>query len=207
MHAAACAIVAWAMLAGCAITLEDLKGMPRGWIRFNKRMRTRLNASAMMKFHRLIWETARWNGIEVLVMHSRNTSARCWMCRTRLSGGYHLRKCMRCMVCVDRDVNAALNMLRTIAAVRYGHVVRPSLDEARFLQDIMLDPGRVVREGGSLRVDGEFAGAGWCPALMRKNRHYTKFLYKRAVWLVRDLRPAIRGSACLNGMDAGATRS
>ena len=110
MHAAACAIVAWAMLAGCAIILEDLKGMPRGWIRFNKRTRTRLNASAM-KFQRLIWETARWNGIEVLVMHSRNTSARCWMCRTRLSGGCHLRKCMRCMVCVDRDVNAALNML------------------------------------------------------------------------------------------------
>ena len=96
----------------------------------------------------------RWNGIGVLVMHPRSTSARCRMCRPYLSGGCYLRKCMHCMIRVDRDVNAARNMLLDASggqSWRLGtaggfRTVRPSLDEARLLPDMVLDPGRVMCE-------------------------------------------------------------
>ena len=160
VNAAACGMISWALAAGAVIILEDLNGMSRGWVRFSKQTRTRLNAAAMMKFQRLICGKARWNGVEVLWIHPRNTSALCSVCRNALSGNYHYRTCVHCHICVDRDVNAVRNMRRTTAAARYGQVVRPSPKEARAKPDVILDPGRLVREGGSLRVDGETGGFG-----------------------------------------------
>ena len=157
MHASACMIVAWALANDATIVLEDLRGMSRGWTKFNKRTRSRLYISAMMKFQDLIYEKARWHGVEVLYMHPRNTSALCSACGNKLAGSYTYRNCGHCHIRVDRDVNAVLNMLRTAAAARYGRPVRPTLDEARSLPDVMLGPGEVVREGGALRVYGEVA--------------------------------------------------
>ena len=157
MHAAACIIIAWATATNHAITLKGLNGMPRGRIKFNKRTRSRLNAAAAVKFQRLMWEKARWNGIEAPVMHPRNTSARRRMCRSYLSGAYHLQKCMlhdsRRSGRERSAQHAAGCKWRTIAAARYGRrvpSVRPSLDEARLLPDIMPDPAGscVVQWGG-----------------------------------------------------------
>ena len=157
MHASARMIVAWALANDATIVLEDLRGMSRGWTKFNKRTRSRLYISAMMKFQDLICEKARWHGVEVLYMHPRNTSALCSACGLRLSGSYTYRTCAHCHIRVDRDVNAVRNMLRTAAAARYGRRVRPTLDEARSKPDVILGPGMVVREGGALRVYGEIA--------------------------------------------------
>ena len=156
LHVAACSIVAHALATGSAIILEDLTGMSRGWVKFNKKTRNRLNAAAMLKFQRLIYEKARWHGVEVIWMHPRNTSALCCACRTPLTGDYSYRTCRHCAIRVDRDVNAVFNMLRITAAARYGQPrVWPSPNEARALPDIILDHVRVTHEGGSLRVDGE----------------------------------------------------
>ena len=156
LHVAACSIVAHALATGSAIILEDLTGMSRGWVKFNKKTRNRLNAAAMMKFQRLIYEKARWYGVEVIWIHPRNTSALCCSCKTRLAGDYSYRTCRHCVIRVDRDVNAVHNMLRITAAARYGQPrVWPSPNEARALPDIILDHVRVIHEGGSLRVDGE----------------------------------------------------
>ena len=156
LHVAACSMVAHALATGSAIILEDLTGMSRGWVKFNKRTRNRLNAAAMLKFQRLIYEKARWHGVEVIWMHPRNTSALCCSCKTCLTGDYSYRTCRHCAIRVDRDVNAVFNMLRTTAAARYGQPrVWPSPNEARALPDIILDHVRVIHEGGSLRVDGE----------------------------------------------------
>ena len=156
LHVAACSIVAHALATGSAIILEDLTGMSRGWVKFNKRTRNRLNAAAMLKFQRLIYEKARWHGVEVIWIHPRDTSALCCICKTRLSGDYSYRTCRHCVIRVDRDVNAVHNMLRITAAARYGQPrVWPSPNEARALPDIILDHVRVTHEGGSLRVDGE----------------------------------------------------
>ena len=157
MHASACMIVAWAIANDATIVLEDLRGMSKGWTKFNKRTRSRLYISAMMKFQDLICEKARWHGVEVLYMHPRNTSALCCACGGKLAGSYSCRTCGHCHIRVDRDVNAVLNMLRTAAAARYGRRVRPTLDEARSPPDVMLGPGEVVCEGGALRVYGEIA--------------------------------------------------
>ena len=149
-------MVAHALATGSAIILEDLTGMSRGWVKFNKRTRNRLNAAAMLKFQRLIYEKARWHGVEVIWMHPRNTSALCCSCKTCLTGDYSYRTCRHCAIRVDRDVNAVFNTLRTTAAARYGQPrVWPSPNEARALPDIILDHVRVIHEGGSLRVDGE----------------------------------------------------
>lgn len=157
MHASACMTVAWALANDATIVLEDLGGMSKGWTKFNKRARSRLYISAMMKFQDLIYEKARWHGVEVLYMHPRNTSALCCACGNKLAGSYTYRTCGHCHIRVDRDVNAVLNMLRTAAAARYGRPVRPTLDEARSPPDVILGPGEVVREGGALRVYGEIA--------------------------------------------------
>ena len=156
MNAAACRIVAHAIATRSAIILEDLTGMSRGWIKFNKHTRTRLNAAAMMKFQRLICEKARWEDVEIIWIHPRNTSAKCCVCRTRLTGGYTYRKCVHCGICVNRDVNAVHNIRRTTAAARYGQPrVWPSPNEARSPPDVILGSVGVIHGGGSPRVDGE----------------------------------------------------
>lgn len=160
LHAAACGIVAWALLTGSTITLEDLNGMSRGWRKMNKRTRTKLHAASIMKLHGYVVQRARWFGVEVILIHPRNTSALCSACGTKLIGDYHTRTCVHCHIRVDRDVNAVHNVRWTTIAARYGRRVRPSPDDARSAPSAILDPGEIKRGGVSLRVYGELAGCG-----------------------------------------------
>ena len=158
LHAAAIVIVMMAASRGAVIVLEDLTGMADGWIkggRFGRPLRRKLGSAAMLKFQRYVREKAAWAGVEVVDVSPRNTSALCCVCRGKLSGDYTERICRDCTICVDRDVNAVLNLLTLAAAAMYGRVVRPGRDEAQRAPDVILGPVALVRGGRSLRVDRE----------------------------------------------------
>ena len=165
MHVVAVLITMLAAERGAILVLEGLTGMAGGWTRqgrFGKPLRRKLHSAAMMKLQGYIRYKAEWLGVSVLDFDPRNTSAWCCRCRCRLSGiDYAYRTCTGCVIRVNRDVNAVLNLWRTTAAALYGRVVRPSRDEAQREPDVILCSGELVRGGRSLRVDRKVGMQAW----------------------------------------------
>ncbi len=165
MHVVSLFVVGWAVATGSTIALEDLRNMPRGWMRENKRfgrgMRRKLYSAAMLKMSDMIGYKARWAGAGALHMNPHHTSKLCSVCRYVLEGrDYHLRYCRRCDVCVNRDVNASDNVRRTTAAALYGAPVRPPPEEAMRPAVKKLCYADLRTDGMTVMADGEVVWVG-----------------------------------------------
>ncbi len=105
------------------IVMEDLKGLRRLYRRGNgqgSNYRARLNSWSYHELQREIEYKARWEGIPVVYVAARGTSVTCSTCGSRTypneqRGLY----CAKCVTTVDRDVNAARNILAK-GALRFG---------------------------------------------------------------------------------------
>jgi putative transposase len=97
------------------IALEDLKGLRKLYRKGNGQgsdYRARLNSWSCYELQRQIEYKARWEGIPVVYVNARGTSVNCSICGSRTypneqRGLY----CAKCGTTVDRDVNAARNIL------------------------------------------------------------------------------------------------
>jgi putative transposase len=100
---------------GAAIALEDLH-LPRGGGR-GRRMRRRLSSWPQRELHRQLEYKAEEQGVPVIKVNPRNTSKTCPICgeikerRTRVGRVFVCASCgWRC----DRQLNAGLNICRTV---------------------------------------------------------------------------------------------
>ncbi|MBI1657893.1 MAG: transposase [Thaumarchaeota archaeon] len=165
MHVVSLFVVSWAIATNGIIALENLRNMPRGWMRSNKRfgrgMRRKLYSACMLKMSDMIGYKARWNGAGALYMNPYHTSKLCSICRDMLEGGdYHLRYCRRCNVCVNRDVNASDNVRRTTAAALYGAMVLASPGEAMRSAVKKLCYADLRTDGMTIMADGKVVWVG-----------------------------------------------
>ena len=162
LHLAALLIVSIAYQTGALLALEDLRGMPKGWLKsekgFGRGLRRKLYSAAMLKLSDMIWYKARFLGVECVRIYPHNTSKLCAECRGRLSGKYHDKRCCHCDVGVERDVNAVENARRKTAAARYGPQVRAGLGEARRSADVIIVPAELEHGRWSGRADELVAG-------------------------------------------------
>ena len=161
IHVVALCIIQWALATNSLLVLENLRGMYVGWAKqkgkFSKATRRKLYSSGIMKISDIIYDTARFMGVEAVKMNPYHTSKLCAVCRGVLSAGYHTRFCRHCGISVDRDVNAVENMRRTSAVARYGLKVQACPDEARRVPDVILDSGALTHGGWGYRADGLLA--------------------------------------------------
>ena len=97
------------------IVMENIRGIRRLYRRGNGQgttYRARLNSWSFYELQRQIEYKARWEGIQVVYVAARGTSVICSICGSRTNpNGRRTLHCPKCDVSIDRDVNAARNIL------------------------------------------------------------------------------------------------
>jgi putative transposase len=115
LHCVSSRVVNRAKQARLAIIMENIKGLRKRYRKGNyqgKSYRAQMNSWSYYKLQRQIEYKARWEGIPVMYVAARGTSARCSMCGSRTYPNEHRTLyCAECNVSFDRDENAARNIL------------------------------------------------------------------------------------------------
>jgi len=97
------------------IIMEDIKGIRKLYKKGNgqgSKYRGRMNSWSFYELQRQIEYKARWLGLPVKYVNANGTSSRCATCGSKMIPEEHrMLFCPCCNVVVDRDVNAAKNIL------------------------------------------------------------------------------------------------
>ena len=130
LHRASKLIVDEAKRRHFGVVMENLIGMRRLYRRGNEQgrlYRSRMNSWSYAELQRQIEYKARWEGLPLIYVRPHGTSAKCSMCGsriTRVPEENRTLKCPRCGFTVDRDVNAARNILAR--GVRFAPLALPT---------------------------------------------------------------------------------
>lgn len=97
------------------IIMEDLKGIRKKYRKGNgqgTKYRSKMNSWSFYELQRQIEYKARWLGLPVNYVKAYGTSSKCAICGSKLVPEEHRKmSCSFCKTSVDRDVNAARNIL------------------------------------------------------------------------------------------------
>lgn len=97
------------------IILEDLKGIRKLYRKGNgqgSEHRAKMNSWSFYELQRQIEYKARWLGLPVKYVKANGTSSKCAVCGSNMVPEEHrMFFCPYCNVAVDRDINAAKNIL------------------------------------------------------------------------------------------------
>ncbi len=122
LHRVSKAIVEQAKTHKQGIVMENLKGIRKLYRKGNgqgREYRSRLNGWSFYELQRQIEYKARWEGIPVFYVRAHGTSANCAICGCKVSECTERKVyCPRCNRVVDRDENAALNIV--MAGARFA---------------------------------------------------------------------------------------
>ncbi len=98
-----------------AIAMENIKGIRKLYRKGNgqgNHYRGRMNSWSYYELQRQIEYKALWEGIPVVYVNARGTSAKCSRCGDRMFPEENrMLRCASCKLSIDRDVNAARNIL------------------------------------------------------------------------------------------------
>lgn len=112
--------------------------------------RFRLNSWSYGELQRQIDYKARWEGLPVVYVKPHGTSAKCSKCGSRMKPEESRRqRCAECGLMIDRDVNAARNILAR--ALRFRAVGLPS-------EAMVQEPDEGAKAKVILKVDGSQLG-------------------------------------------------
>jgi len=124
LHHASKLIVEEAKAKQCGIAMEKLTGIRKLYRRGNwqgRWYRGCMNSWSYGELQRQIEYKARWEGLPVVYVHPHGTSSKCSICGERMKPEENrMLRCPSCGYRVDRDVNAARNILAR--ALRFGAV-------------------------------------------------------------------------------------
>ena len=97
------------------IIMEDIKGIRKLYRKGNgqgKRYRSKMNSWSFYELQRQIEYKARWLGLPVTYVKAWGTSSKCAICGSKLvPEEYRKMFCSFCNTSIDRDANAACNIL------------------------------------------------------------------------------------------------
>ena len=130
LHHASKQIVQQARERRFGIVMENLSGIRKLYRKGNgqgRSYRGQMNSWSFSELQRQIEYKAHWEGLPVIYVHPHGTSAKCSVCGSRLARipeENRKLKCRTCGVTVDRDVNAARNILAR--GVRFAPIALPT---------------------------------------------------------------------------------
>ncbi len=134
----------------CAIAMEKLTGMRQLYRKGNgqgSEYRARMNSWSYAELQRQIDYKARWDGIPVIYVKPYGTSVKCSICGSRMARIPEENRRLKCHSCgfhVDRDVNAARNILAAgTRALRFG-AVAPASEAMVAVQRRPVDAGELT---------------------------------------------------------------
>lgn len=116
LHNVSKQIVEKAKAESLGIVMENLKGIQKLYRKGNgqgKEYRSRLNSWSFYELQRQIEYKAKWEGIPVIYVPATWTSSTCAICGSEISECAERKVwCGKCQRLVDRDENAALNIVK-----------------------------------------------------------------------------------------------
>jgi putative transposase len=128
LHHASKQIVLEAKRRQFGVVMEKLTGMRKLYRKGNwqgRGYRGRMNSWSYYEMQRQIEYKARWEGIPVIYVNPYGTSVKCSICGSRMKPEENRKlKCQSCGFTVDRDVNAARNILAR--GVRFAPIASAS---------------------------------------------------------------------------------
>ncbi len=122
LHNTSSSIVKQAKEKRFGIAMEDIKGIRRLYRRGNWQggnYRAKMNSWSFAKLQRQVEYKARWEGIPIFYIHPSKTSSTCAICGSPITECVGRKVyCPHCNKLVDRDENAAMNILN--AGLRFS---------------------------------------------------------------------------------------
>ncbi len=148
LHRASKGIVAEAKRSRSAIVMERLTGIRKLYRKGNGQggdYRARMNGWSFAELQRQVEYKARWEGLPVIYVKPYGTSVKCSICGSRMKPEENRQlKCASCGFTVDRDVNAARNILAAgMRALRFG-AVAPAGEAMVAVQRRPVDAGELT---------------------------------------------------------------
>jgi putative transposase len=148
LHRTSKQIVVEARRGGFAIVMERLTGIRKLYRKGNgqgRGYRARMNGWSFAELQRQVEYKARWEGLPVIYVKPYGTSVKCSICGSRMKPEENRQlKCASCGFTVDRDVNAARNILAAgMRALRFG-AVAPAVEAMVAVQRRPVDAGELT---------------------------------------------------------------
>lgn len=135
-----------------AIAMEKLTGVRRLYRKGNgqsSEYRARMNLWSYAELQRQVEYKALWVGIPVVYVNPAGTSAKCSICGSRLARILEENRTLKCPGCgfvVDRDVNAAKNILALgMRAVRFA-AIAPASEAMVAVKRCLVDAGELRKQ-------------------------------------------------------------
>jgi putative transposase len=127
VHRTSKQIIAEAKRNRSGIVMERLTGIRKLYQKGNgqgRDYRARMSGWSFTELQRQVEYKARWEGLLVIYVNPYGTSVKCSICGSRMKPEENRKlKCQSCRFTVDRDVNAARNILAAgMRALRFGAV-------------------------------------------------------------------------------------
>lgn len=152
LHIVSKAIVEQAKKERLGIVMENLKGIRKLYRKGNgqgKEYRSRLNSWSFYELQRQIECKAKWCGIPVSYVQAAKTSSVCSTCGSSITECTERKVyCHKCNKIMDRDENAALNIVRQGLRFKLGGFAREVMrgdDESLILR---AEANQLTRQGG-----------------------------------------------------------
>ncbi len=124
LHCVSKEVVKQVKTRGFGIVMENLTGIRKLYRKGNgqgRKYRGRMNSWSYYELQRQIEYKAKWEGIPIVYVDTKGTSSNCSICESKLySNEQRSLWCPKCSVIMDRDVNAARNVLQR--GVRFAPV-------------------------------------------------------------------------------------
>jgi len=125
------------------IILEDIKRIRKLYRKGNgqgKKFRGKMNSWSFYELQRQIEYKARWLGLPVKYVKASGTSSKCAECGSKMKPEEHrMLFCTSCNVVVDRDINAAKNILaRGTRVVPVGAAGEAMVEESGSKESVIL---------------------------------------------------------------------
>ena len=148
LHKTSKQIISEAKRRRSAIVMERLTGIRKLYRKGNGQgrvYRARMNGWSFAELQRQVEYKARWEGLPVIYVKPYGTSVKCSICGSRMKPEENRQlRCHSCGFTVDRDVNAARNILAAgMRALRFG-VVAPAGEAMVAVQRCPVDAGELT---------------------------------------------------------------
>ncbi len=157
LHRTSKQIIGEAKRSRSAVVMERLTGIRKLYQKGNgqgRDYRARMNGWSFAELQRQVEYKARWEGLPVIYVKPHGTSAKCSICGSpmaRIPEENRKLKCCGCGFTVDRDVNAARNILALgMRAVRFA-AVAPACEAMVAVQRCQVDAGELTNRHPSIR--------------------------------------------------------
>ncbi len=153
LHRTSKQIIAEAKRSSSAIVMERLTGIRELYRRGNgqgRNYRARMNSWSFAELQRQVEYKARWEGLLIIYVKPHGTSVKCSICGSRMKPEENrILKCQSCGFMVDRDVNAARNILAAgTRALRFG-AVAPATEAMVAVQRRPVDAGELTKSASA----------------------------------------------------------